>query len=414
MLQAYDQPNGQSTRSDLYAQQFANAGHTVFLFCNAFCLFRRKYVVEVRGNHHVEEINGYSAVWLASIRFSTAVGRALNMIENCIRILVASFRIKQKPDVLIVPSVPPTTALAGLILSWRFRAKLVYEIRDVWPEALIDSGAISRHGFTAFVFRTIEKLAYMKANFIVSTLDEVHEHVARVNPDTSIHIFPNGFMPPITCGKSFLDLQEKYDLPDRPTGKLAMYVGGFGIDHDVMAILDAAELLGEDSGIQFWLFGSGQNREKMERHAQDRRLRYVTMFDPVDKEDVIPLQKEADVLLAAISDSPTYRFGLNLNKVVYYLATGVPIAFSGNKTPKFFMDYKIGFTCRYNDVKAFAGNINVACGMTMSERDEIRRQSNMVLRSELDMDRLGRLYSKKLIQLFEEEGSRWKNEKEKK
>lgn len=205
MLQAYDQPNGQSTRSDLYAQQFAKVGHAVFVFCNAYCFFRRKYVVEVRGNHKVEEINGYSAVWLASIPFSTTVGRAANMVENCIRILIANFSIKQKPDVLIVPSVPPTTALAGLILSWRYRAKLVYEIRDVWPEALIDSGAISRRGFTAFVFRTIEKLAYMRANLIVSTLDEVHEHVLQVNPDASIHIFPNGFMPPITHVRSFLD-----------------------------------------------------------------------------------------------------------------------------------------------------------------------------------------------------------------
>lgn len=119
-------------------------------------------------------------------------------------------------------------------------------------------------------------------------------------------------------------------------------------------------------------------------------------------------------MLAAISDSPTYRFGLNLNKLVYYIATGVPIVFSGNKKPKFFMDYKIGLVNSSNDVKAFARNINVAGGMTMSERNEIRQQSDMILGSELDMGRLGRLYSEKLTQLFEEEGSRWKNEKEKK
>ena len=202
ILQAYDQPGGQSTRSEFFAEAFVKYGHEVHFFTNTYCHYFREYRVKIDTNHIIQKHKGYLVVWLKSYAYKTNLGRLLNMFENMWRILRASKDISTAPDVIIVPSVPPLTALAGFLISRKLKAKLVYEVRDVWPEALITSGAIGRYNPISVLFSLLEKLFFSKSHLVVSTLDKIHKYARSKGAlDNRVIVIPNGLSQKVISNK---------------------------------------------------------------------------------------------------------------------------------------------------------------------------------------------------------------------
>jgi hypothetical protein len=64
-------------------------------------------------------------------------------------------------------------------------------------------------------------------------------------------------------------------------------------------------------------------------------LTNIEFRDPIPKADVPRVQAESDILVACVTDSPSYRFGLNLNKLFDYFASGRPVVFSGARPTRF-------------------------------------------------------------------------------
>ena len=48
----------------------------------------------------------------------------------------------QKPDVVFATHTPLTIGLAGAALAGHFNVPFVFEVRDLWPDALINLGAL--------------------------------------------------------------------------------------------------------------------------------------------------------------------------------------------------------------------------------------------------------------------------------
>jgi len=46
-----------------------------------------------------------------------------------------------KPDVIVASSLSPLTVVNGFLLRKRYRCRLVFEIRDIWPLTITEEGA---------------------------------------------------------------------------------------------------------------------------------------------------------------------------------------------------------------------------------------------------------------------------------
>jgi glycosyltransferase involved in cell wall biosynthesis len=400
ILQAYDQPGGQSDRSAIFAKYFTKLGCNVSLFTNSYCTFRKYTVKKFKENHYLErQKDGYSTIWLKSFPYLTSLGRLCNMFENMLRILIAARSSEDRPDYIIVPSVPPTTAVAGLILSARFKCKLIYEIRDVWPSALIDGGVINRFNPLSILFRFIEKACYRRADLVVSTLEHTHDHVRWVNPSQRVIVLPNPFDSEELQQENFRRKETHLSSLQIKTHYSVVYIGGFSMDHDVMGIMQAARKLRNKTQIRFKLYGDGTKKLDCENYKQKHGLTNVDFMGVLEKTKIFVVQDQADVLLAAIIDSPTFKFGLNLNKMITYLASGKPIVFSGNQIPTVFTKGFIGFHNRYGDIDQFSDNILKATKMDKLSLAQINEDSKKLLRSEYNAFALSKEYIKSLKQL---------------
>jgi glycosyltransferase involved in cell wall biosynthesis len=384
---AYDQPRGQSPRTYDFSRELVRRGHDVTMFTNGYCHFTHKERLREDELWRVEMVDGIRVVWLKTHAYvGNGLGRGLNMLDNARRVLRSSRVLGDAPNVVLGPSVPLFTGWAASRLAYRYHVPFVFEVRDVWPDALVDIGGIRKNSLLYRVFRHVEKLMYRKAQRISSTLPNLTEHVTSSGADPSKVVYiPNGVdLAP------FSTLKEAYD---GGTGRqlLVMYVGGFGLDHDVPTILRAAKILQDegDERFRFVLIGGGVRKAQCVAEARLYGLHNLEFRDPVPKTCLPELQRHADILVAAITDAQSYRFGLNLNKLCSYFASARPVLFSGNPPNDPVKESGGGLSVKAEDPRAMVSGLRALADKQPSERIRMGECGHLFARTSLSMEVLG-------------------------
>jgi glycosyltransferase involved in cell wall biosynthesis len=392
-LSAYDQPSGQSTRTHDFSRELVRRGHEVTFFTNGFCHFRHTERLDPEEHWRVEMVDGIRVVWLKTYPYrGNGIGRGINMLDNFRRILQVSKKLDDKPDVVLGPSVPLLTGWAGARLADLHGVPFIFEVRDVWPDALVDIGGLSNSSFLYHIFRYLEKMLYHKAERISSTLPHISDHVATSGSDPAKIVYiPNGVdLAPFTLDAAY-DGGEGRQL-------VVMYVGGFGLDHDVSTIIRAAKLLQDagDTTFRFVVIGGGVRKAEAEVQAQSYQLRNLELRDPIPKSSIPEAQRGADILLAAITDSKSFRFGLNLNKLCAYFASARPVLFSGNPPNDPVHESGAGLSIAAEDPQAMVVGLRKLACMGSAVRIEIGVRGWRYAQTTLSMDVLGERMEKML------------------
>ena len=323
---SYDQPKGQSTRTYDYSKELVARGHDVTMFCNSYCHFTHREHLNPGEPWRVEFVDGIRVVWLRTYHYKgNGPGRGINMLTNVWRLVRSTSVLKLSPDVVLGPSVPLLTGWGAMYVARKFNVPFIFEVRDVWPDALVDVGGLRKSSLIYRVFRLIELQLYRRAARISSTLPYLTDHVRNAGSDPAkIVCIPNG-----VDVSSFV---EGHDYDGGKSPLTVMYVGGFGLDHDVPTIIRAAKILQDEGNeeFRFVIIGGGVRKEACVAEAATAGLRNLTFQPPVPKSSLPAVQAQADILVASITNSPSYRFGLNLNKLCSYFASSKPVLFSGN------------------------------------------------------------------------------------
>jgi glycosyltransferase involved in cell wall biosynthesis len=390
---AYDQPKGQSTRTYDYSRELIARGHDVTMLCNSFCHFTHREHLNPGESWRVEIVDGIRVVWLRTFHYrGNGLGRALNMLTNVWRLIRVSRALEPKPDVVLGPSVPLLTGWAAMRLARKYDVPFVFEVRDVWPDALVDIGGMKKSSLAYRVFRAIEKKLYRNAARISSTLPYLHDHVRRAGSDPAkIVCIPNG-----VDVSSFQEGQD-YDGGNIPL--MVMYVGGFGLDHDVMTIIRAAKIL-EDEGreeFRFVIIGGGVRKQECEAEAVRLGLKNLIFQAPVPKSSLSIVQARADILVAAITDSLSYRFGLNLNKLCTYFASRRPVLFSGNAPNDPVREAGAGLSIGAEDPASMVRSLRELLAVGPAERKRLGNNARRYAESTLSLDVLGRKMESMLL-----------------
>ena len=398
-LSAYDQPRGQSTRTYDFSRELVRRGHNVTMFTNSYCHFTHVERLLPRERFRVEMVDGIRVIWLKTRPYrGNGLGRGLNMLDNVWRTLRASKALNDRPDVVLGPSVPTLTGWAASWLATRFHVPFIFEVRDVWPDALVDVGGLSKKSVVYYGLRHVEKMLYRKAARISSTLPHLSGHVVGSGSDPGkIVCIPNGI------DLSTFDLNANYD---GAVGRqfVVMYVGGFGLDHDVPTIIRAAKILQDagDARFRFVVIGGGVRKASCEDEARSYQLRNIEFRNPIPKSSIPETQRGADILVAAITDSKSYRFGLNLNKLCAYFASARPVLFSGNPPNDPVLEAGAGLSVPAEDPHAMVGGLKELADMSAAERVEMGKRGLLYAQTTLSMDALGDCMEKMLASAIEE------------
>ena len=326
---------GMGGRHHYLARELAAAGHQVRLISAGWHhLLRDGEASEVAPP--VERVDGYDFVRIPTPRYAHAHDkrRVLNWLLFAWRLAWLHRRLPERPDVIMCSSPPLFAFLGAARLARRLGARLVFEVRDIWPLTLVAVGQYSPRHPMIRLMQWIEDRAYRQADRVVSNLPGAVDHmVSRGMDRRKFSWIPNGF--------SKSDVVVPAPLPASLTDQLpgdrfvVGYAGTHGLANALDNLLAAAELLHERKDISFVLVGHGREKDELEAAAAARGLENVQFIETIPKVMVQSMLEEFDVCYIGWLKSPLYEYGISANKLFDYLYSGRPIvhAYSGAYDP---------------------------------------------------------------------------------
>lgn len=321
-------------------------------------------------NIRITDFSGVPFLWVRTPEYEgNGGGRILNMLAYSIRVLQpAVTRHLERPDVIIGSSVHPFAAWAAAMLARRFGVPFVFEVRDLWPQTLIDLGRLRPNSMTDKILKRMEKWLYRRADRIVVLLPNASDYIVPLGiPPEKIVWIPNG-----------VEL-EGYPEPSQPPEKRVftlMYFGAHGQANGLACLLHAmAEIRRMPSmqHVKLRLIGDGPLKPELQRLAQELCLDNVEFSAPVPKREIPALASDADAFVFNLVDAPVFRFGISSNKLFDFLAGARPIVFCCDASNNPVADAGAGVTVPPGDPVALAKAIQSVVEMPAEQRAQMGR-----------------------------------------
>lgn len=374
------------------ARELAARGHRVYLIgAQWHHLLREGQATDAAPL--TERVDGYEFLRVPTPRYAHAHDkrRMLNWILFAWRLTALHRRIPDPPDAIMCSSPSLFAILGAERLARRFSARLVFEVRDIWPLTLVEVGGLSPRHPMIRLMQWVEDWAYRRADRVVSNLPGAASHmVSRGMEHTKFSWVPNGF--------STAEIERPQPLEDDvramiPAGKFVVgYAGTLGAANALDTLLDAAEMLRAYEDISFVLLGQGKEKKALQLSASRRNLTNIHFLPAVPKDQVQSVLEHFDVCSLGLKAESLFRFGVSPNKLFDYLVSGKPIIYgidSGHYRPV--EDFRAGIQVPPGDAAALADAILKLRALKPAER---RRMGENGRRAVLEQHEYGMLAGK--------------------
>jgi colanic acid biosynthesis glycosyl transferase WcaI len=257
--------------------------------------------------------------------------------------------IHRRPAAVISMSPPLTLGLTGWLASRIRRCPSVFNIQDVFPDAAVETGAITNVRIIA-VSRWLERVSYHRSDAVVVLSEDLRANVlAKISPkhQHKVHVIPN-----------FVD-SDRITPRDRMTSyrdelrigneQVVMYAGNVGYSQSLSMMLHAARQIPE---VTFVINGDGAAREELQRDAAGLSNIRFSGYQPADR--------VAEVLATADIHVVPLRTGLGAvsvpSKTYSILAAGRPVVAaidSGTEVTRILAESGAGVSVAPDDPVAF-------------------------------------------------------------
>lgn len=318
-----------------------------------------------------EQFAGVPFLWVRTPEYKgNGRGRMLNMLSYSMRVLMRkTTRDLPPPDVVIGSSVHPFAAMAAALLARRFGVPFVFEVRDLWPQTLVDLGRLREDALVTRVLRWLEQWLYRRAVRIVVLLPRAWEYIVPLGvAREKIVWIPNGVD---------LTLFPRVRQSERKgSGAFTlMYFGAHGQANGLDNVLQAMALVRERPGgqdIRLRLIGEGPLKQELMEQASRLGLDSVTFEPSVSKSKIPALAAQADAFVIAVLALPNlYRYGISMNKLFDYLAARRPILIASSASNNPVEDSGAGLTVEPGSPEALAQAIIAIASLSPSEREKM-------------------------------------------
>jgi glycosyltransferase involved in cell wall biosynthesis len=315
------------TRSYEFGRYLAGRGHQVTMITSGlandeFPVCRQQPCCEY-------ETDGIRVISIGAAYNDPNVGTALSgwrrmlRFQQFARLAVEVGRYVGRPDVVFATHTPLTVGLAGVELAHYFRVPFVFEVRDLWPEALVNVGALG-NPLVIWWLRRMAQRIYREARHIVALSPGMKEGIVRTGvPAEKVTVIPNAsdldlFRPDLD-GRA---ARERLGLGNRFA---AIYFGAMGMANGLEYVIDAANVLAQrgNDRIVLVLQGSGGIRGQLENRARRYGLTNVIFRPAVDKGELAQVVAGCDVCLTIYRAAKEQAW--SPNKMFDALAAGKPV-----------------------------------------------------------------------------------------
>ena len=281
-----------------------------------------------------KEYDGVSYVFFKTRDYEgNGLKRLLNMADY-LKALKRNYAVFGKPDVIYASSPHLPSLGAACKIARALEVPCICEVRDLWPQSLIEYGYLSAHNpVSSFLFRK-ERKAYEEADALVFTMEGGKDYIqdkgwdigsgGKVDLEKVYHI-NNGIdldafdKNATSCKCSVEALQDN--------GKIKIvYAGSVRKANGIGYLVEVAECMRNDADIEFVVLGAGDELDDLRRRIGSLGLENISFPGAIDKCEIpASLEKATLLLLYSSPQTGLSQYGMSQNKLFDYLASGKPV-----------------------------------------------------------------------------------------
>lgn len=226
-------------------------------------------------------------------------------------------------DYLMVESPPLFLGYSAMRLSKKLKAKLIFNVSDLWPESAEKLGLVTNKQLLGMAYR-LEKKCYERAHLITGQTMGIVDDISKRFPHKRVIWLPNGvdlsFYNPTNVQS--IGYREKHGFT---TDQMLYFYGGVvGYAQGLDVILHAAKQLVSNPNIQFIIQGAGPEKERLMELKKSLSISNVHFLPPVPKAEMPGVLKEVNAAIIPLRKLELFE-GAIPSKIFETLAMEVPI-----------------------------------------------------------------------------------------
>ncbi|MCK4441721.1 MAG: glycosyltransferase family 4 protein, partial [Sulfurovaceae bacterium] len=232
--------------------------------------------------------------------------------------------IHSKPDVIVCSGSAPMLIIPCYFLAKKYNAKLIFQIKDIWPLTLIELGGYSKYNPLIYLMQKSVNFAFKNADMVVSLLPFVDKYIEKQGIyNYKFEYLPNGI---------FLEeVEQSYPLSRDvelkiPSNKFIIgYAGSMSYGDGLDILIETASRLRKYSDIHFVIVGKGVYKKNLKKLMHKLQLNNITFIEPIPKKEIQNLLKSFDICYLGWKDKKIYEYGISANKIFDYMYAKKPI-----------------------------------------------------------------------------------------
>ena len=241
----------------------------------------------------------------------------MHLIVRLLLKVIKDIFLKSIPDIVLASSPQLPAAFVSLIIAKIIKKPFVVEIRDLWPQVLIEQEERVKNILIKFLL-WMEKLLYQNASYVIVLAKGSKQFVAKRGAK-NVAWLPNG---------PDLNIFQKKSYPKEPI-KFSFeypfkiyYTGAHGDANALNILIDAARLL-NNLPIQIILVGDGPDKKELVKYSNG--LKNIIFKDSVPKKDIPNLLKDANAIILTLKGVKLFTYGVSPNKLYDAYAIARPV-----------------------------------------------------------------------------------------
>lgn len=199
-------------------------------------------------------------------------------------------------DVYYASSTPPINGIVMALLKKFKKFKIVYNLQDIFPDSLVNTGMTKEGSILWKIGRVIENMTYKAADKIIVISKDFKENImSKGVPEEKIEIIYNWVNENqvVNIERENNILFDKYNL-DKDKFYIC-YSGNVGFTQNMDLLVDVAKSLEDNENIGFVVIGEGAFKPKLEEMIKNNGVKNITLLPFQDYSDISHVFSLGDV-----------------------------------------------------------------------------------------------------------------------
>ena len=260
-------------------------------------------------------------------------------------------------DGVLAMSPPLTLGLTGWFITLLRGGSLVFNIQDVFPDAAVQTGAITNKQIIALA-QWLERASYKRSDAVVLLSEDLRRNISQKTGPVmrdQLHVIPNFVdTSAIVPGNRMTSYRRDLTIDERP---VVMYAGNVGYSQSLEMMIAAARQL---PNIAFVINGDGAARQSLQEQARGLSNVYFAPYQPIERLSEVLATGDIHVVplragLASVS-VPSKSYSI--------LAAARPVLAAideGSEIPRILAESGAGLSVPPDNERAFIAALTTLC-----------------------------------------------------